>query len=222
MTTSVLPSSLRTALSPTPSLSTRPTQDPEPPGFLDNAPENTSDNAEKTKEGVFQYYFLFLALFGVLIGVALWMLHRSRKRRKERYRQHATNALARDLDGWSTTRRWMHGGWRNNRGEPDRGTEEGLNENGEAPPPYEPPKASRVEVNEDGGSMEQEGYGRVGITVPMRTLVREDVGRVRPPDYEGVVASGESGSARLDAVDTHATRPDIAAVQPNSSTNQFA
>lgn len=52
--------------------------------------------------------------------------------------------------------------------------EEGLNELGEAPPAYAPPK-TREEV-------ERDREAGAGLAVPMQTLSREEAG-LKPPDY---------------------------------------
>jgi hypothetical protein len=50
--------------------------------------------------------------------------------------------------------------------------EEGLNEHGEAPPPYIPKNAL------DGAP------DAAGPAIPLQTLRREDAGLAKPPDYE--------------------------------------
>ncbi|ORY07671.1 hypothetical protein BCR34DRAFT_452086, partial [Clohesyomyces aquaticus] len=127
---------------------------------------------------VFNYYFLFLAVFGVLVAISLWWIHRRRKRRKEQMRLSGQHALARDLDGWVNTRRWMHGGWRHNQSGFVR-REEGLDEHGEAPPPYEPKGETSVAV----GGANSTGEGTADISIPLRTLQRDDIERSRPPEY---------------------------------------
>ena len=73
-----------------------------------------------------------------------------------------------------------------------RSAQEGLDERGEAPPPYKPRDEEEgaggtdVVSNEEsrGGSGEERaGAGDGVVAIPMRTLGREDVG-LKPPDYE--------------------------------------
>jgi hypothetical protein len=137
------------------------------------------DADEQRKESVFNYYFLFLAAFGVLLVVGLWMIHKRREKKKEQRRRSGHNALARDLDGWVNTRRWMHGAWRPAAGFVRR--EEGLNEHGEAPPPYQPKSADTVVVQGHDGTTQDSTNG---LTIPLRTLSRTDVERSRLPGYE--------------------------------------
>ncbi|KAF2417412.1 hypothetical protein EJ08DRAFT_654542 [Tothia fuscella] len=93
------------------------------------------EEAPDRSSGLLNYYFVFLALFILLLFIGAYFVHRRKRAMKARYNQNGQNALARDLDGWQGTRRWIHGNWR-----PDtaRNRAEGLNELGEAPPPYKP------------------------------------------------------------------------------------
>lgn len=125
---------------------------------------------------VFNYYFLFLALFGVLIAALLWWLHLRRKRQKQQQRLSGQHALARDIEGWAGARRFMHGRYRRNHASARARNIEGLNENGEAPPPYQPKDEVTVETRQDTS----------GITVPMRALARHGDDRTYPPEYDGL------------------------------------
>jgi hypothetical protein len=171
------------------------------------------DADEQRKESVFNYYFLFLAAFGVLLVVGLWMMHKRREKKKEQRRRSGHNALARDLDGWVNTRRWMHGAWRPAAGFVRR--EEGLNEHGEAPPPYQPKSADTVVVQGHDGTAQDSTNG---LTIPLRTLSRTDVERSRLPGYEE--ASG-TPSMRPDTAMTRITRQDTTDRHPSSSTRDL-
>ncbi|KAF2243948.1 hypothetical protein BU26DRAFT_436278 [Trematosphaeria pertusa] len=173
---------------------------------------NQPDPARMRNESVFNYYFLFLAVFGVAVAVFLWWLHRRRKRRKEQMRLSGQNALARDLDGWINTRRWFHGAWRHNQTTAFVRREEGLNEHGEAPPPYQP--KSDVTAAHDG--IAQDPATRLAI--PLRTLSRDEIEQSRPPEYRETISRGGPSSTRPDTATTRTTRPDTADVQSGSST----
>ncbi|KAF2404048.1 hypothetical protein EJ06DRAFT_471777 [Trichodelitschia bisporula] len=110
------------------------------------------------------YYFVFAALLVMFMFLGAYLLHLRKKKIKERSRNSGHNALARDLDGWVGSRRWMYGNWR--QAPPPR--QEGLNELGEAPPPYKP---------EPGQELPQ---------IPLQTLARDPQDRASPPDYEAV------------------------------------
>lgn len=175
---------------------------------------DSADVDRQRKESVFNYYFLFLAAFGVLIVVGLWWIHRRRKRRKEQMRLSGHNALARDLDGWVNTRRWMHGAWRYNQPAFVR-REEGLDEHGEAPPPYQPKSEATVAQGDIAAAQD----ATAGLTIPLRTLSRDEIERSRPPGYEEV-ANGPS-TARPDTATTRTAHPNTADRHPNSSTRDL-
>lgn len=107
------------------------------PSHSSNAAKTSS--TEKSNSTLFNLYFLFLALFGLLVGLLLWWVHITKKQRKERDRVHGQNALARDLVVFESDRGLTA---------PPRSyamanrtyREEGLNENGEAPPSYQQAK----------------------------------------------------------------------------------
>lgn len=128
------------------------------------------------------------------------------------------NALARDLDGWINTRRWFHGTWRHNQTAAFVRREEGLNEHGEAPPPYRPKSDVTVTQGQEGTHDPASG-----LTIPLRTLSRDDIEQNRPPEYRETVGRGEASCNRpdtADSADTRAARPDAADVQPSSTPSQ--
>ncbi|KAF2840210.1 hypothetical protein M501DRAFT_915519, partial [Patellaria atrata CBS 101060] len=85
---------------------------------------------------VLNFYFVFLLIFLILIFAALYVLHKRKRKAKALSRNSGQAALARDLDGWINTRRFINGRWRGGGPNTVRRQEEGLDENGEAPPPY--------------------------------------------------------------------------------------
>ncbi|KAH7135039.1 hypothetical protein B0J11DRAFT_412723, partial [Dendryphion nanum] len=127
----------------------------------------------------FNYYFLILAAFGVAVAIGLWLVRRRKRRQKEQMRLRGQNALARDLEGWSNSRRWMHGTWRHNHTSALVRREEGLNEHGEAPPPYHPKNNITTVHNSSGGAPD----AMAGLTAPLRTLSRDEAELPRPPAY---------------------------------------
>ncbi|PSN73432.1 hypothetical protein BS50DRAFT_582969 [Corynespora cassiicola Philippines] len=158
------------------------TADPEPipPQLFPDASEKHGQ--EKThSESAFNYYFLFLAIFGLLIAGALWWLHRRRRLRKEQMRMNGQTALERDLDGWVNTRRWFHGTWRHNQPPAIMRREEGLDENGEAPPPYQPSTGVTVAPTTQGPAS--------NLAVPMTSISRGDLQLPRPPEYHDMGSS---------------------------------
>lgn len=134
----------------------------------DDIKEEFEESGREAK--TFNYYFLLLAVLVILIAMIFWFLHRRRLRRREFWRQSGEQALARDVEGWANPRRFMHGRYRANDAVPLRQTAdrcEGLDEHGEAPPPYQ----SKPEDT------------TVTVTIPLRTLPRDGSERSQPPQY---------------------------------------
>jgi hypothetical protein len=148
--------------------------DPASPELIP-AVTNNNTKAQSVHDGtVFNYYFLFLAAFGVSLAAALWWLHQKRKRRKQQLRLSGQRALARDLEGWAGTRRLMHGRYGRHYASAHTMRVEGLDEHGEAPPPYHPKHNVTIRAVPDPGN---------DVAIPLRTLKREDSDRRQPPEY---------------------------------------
>ncbi|KAF2110695.1 hypothetical protein BDV96DRAFT_500757 [Lophiotrema nucula] len=207
---------------PTPSNSTASTSAHTTKGLappLGIPPASTgSDPTTRRNESVFNYYFLFLAAFGVLVAVGLWWLHRRRKRRKELMRLSGQNALARDLDGWVNSRRWMYGRWRHNQAAAFVRQEEGLDENGEAPPPYQP--KGETTVSQSNATPDRQATN--DIMIPLRTLSRDEIERTRPPEYRALEADHPRlNSNPLETATTQMTQSETAGTHPIASTRDL-
>ena len=116
----------------------------------DSADYASHSNHTDAEDGhVLNYYFLLLAIFVIVLALVYWTLARRRHQRLQASRSVQQNALAQDLQIWPGRRRGL-GRWRaapdNNR------TEEGLDERGEAPPPYlkEPEQAHPHDNGDEG------------------------------------------------------------------------
>ena len=148
------------------------------PSSSDNAPMGNHNNGANST-GLVNYYFVFLALIIAVVGGVVYLFIRKRHRAKLRTRYSQQEALTRDLGGarpgggwsnWHPERsrgRYWQGRWRS----AEASREEGLNEAGEAPPPYVPKRRSEEaqrEVTEP--------------AVPLQTLSRDGAG-LKPPDY---------------------------------------
>ncbi|MCJ1482166.1 hypothetical protein MMC06_002328 [Schaereria dolodes] len=123
--------------------------------------------------GIVKYYFLLLGLLIVLIVAVYWMLVRRRRRKIAQSRNGRHSALARDLEGWPGGRRWAQGRWRTAIGGEPR-PEEGLNERGEAPPPYVP---TEHESRSIGRTLMRD----MDHSIPLQNL---SIDEAKPPDYE--------------------------------------
>lgn len=120
----------------------------------------------QVKNRVFNYYFLFLALLVCVLALLLWWLHRHRRREREQMRVRGQHALARDVEHWAMNRR----------NQPH--TVEGLNESGEAPPPYKPKSgvttALEPVINNPHDAI---------VSLPPRILTRAEIEHARLPNY---------------------------------------
>jgi hypothetical protein len=194
----------------------------------DNAPElhpaptssSTSaasdDSTVDRKSHLLNYYFVFLALIGVIACVTAYMVHKRRRRRKARLRNSGQNALAQDLDGWVNTRRWIYGSWRGvGGGGGVARREEGLNEDGEAPPPY---KLRADATSDDAGGQparmpsDRSRDPATGLAIPLRTLSRGRHSTMKPPDYQETVDTVSVGET---------TRPNTTESPPGTSTRDL-
>ncbi|KAI9693384.1 MAG: hypothetical protein M1820_009313 [Bogoriella megaspora] len=187
-----------TSTTPSPIGSSNPTILP-PPQTSQEIQQDNQDN------GLVNSYFAILAILVLLIFLGIWLMHKRKKEAKARRITGRRAALARDMDGWAGSRereelgggngmmtgfrsRWGH--WRNwSDGFAGTGRrEEGLNERGEAPPAYSPriEEEPRAEAANTEGAVEGgQSHGRVAI--PLRTLSREEVPGLKPPEYRVVV-----------------------------------
>ncbi|KAF1930121.1 uncharacterized protein M421DRAFT_3876 [Didymella exigua CBS 183.55] len=130
------------------------------------ATEQTSQSGE-VKNRVFNYYFLFLALLAAVLAALLWWMHRRRRREQEQIRLRGQHALVRDVERWAMYR---------SRQAP---AVEGLNESGEAPPPYKPKDDTFTTLEHTDDAMD----GAVRVAIPPRAISRDDTGHIRLPDY---------------------------------------
>ena len=124
--------------SATPSLTSSPTSSvskplPPPPGY---APSTVPSPQEDRDASLVNFYFLLLGLFIALVLLGWWGYRKRRKQKNARVQNGGRSALARDLEGWPGPGRRRHGGWRGMVTGHRQRTEEGLDERGEAPPPY--------------------------------------------------------------------------------------
>jgi hypothetical protein len=143
--------------------------------------ETSSDDEEVSDSDAyaFNYYFLLLAVFAFFVAALLWYLHRRRAKKRALVRRSGQHALARDIEGWAGTRRFMHGRYRPSNAVLVR-QNEGLNEHGEAPPPYQP--------KVDGPT--------VDVTIPLQTLSRDENERSHPPQYYSGTRTQPDSNAR--------------------------
>ncbi|KAE9963728.1 hypothetical protein EG328_011079 [Venturia inaequalis] len=165
------------------------------PNAGNNIPSPDQDDSDDPRSGLLNYYFVFLALFICLLIFGFYFIHKRKRARKQAFRNSGENALARDLDGWTGgPRRWIVG---HRRAESRNTTvgreEEGLNEFGEAPPPY-------IQATKIGEGQERADEGpQAHVQIPLNTLSRHEFERPvtgKPPGYGEVFGEQSSGTVR--------------------------
>lgn len=183
-----------------------------PPTTTSTSSTNDSSSYNNSKSGFANYYFIFIALFILVLSIAIWAFHRRRLRLYNESLQMQQHALSQDLQDNGAGQGWTYAANRATLwdtvgeaigglggGRRRRGVEEGLDERGEAPPPYKPDadESEGVVARADDATEERTAAGTTLATgseasgqrtsIPLRTLAREDVGR-KPPDYSEAVA----------------------------------
>ena len=160
-----------------------------------NGDNDTEDTGSGRSMSV--YYFVFFALLICIAVLCVYFVWRRRRNALMMHPNTRGEGYHRDVRQWDTTRHRRHY-WTNSRHEqPSR--EEGLNENGEAPPPYMPKEDEEMGnngSNASGQRAQAEGTPVPGEpSIPMQTLSRDQAG-LKPPGYEQSVQpdNGASGS----------------------------
>lgn len=156
--------------------------------------DDTDSDEEERSLNLANLYFFFLALFWLFVVVAFIWVRRRRRMLRAKAQHDGQHALARDLEGWVNTRRWIRGNWMDtNGGSLQRG--EWLNERGEAPPPYK--------AQDDSGLCSREGVhnGSGHLAVPLSTLSRNNRAFSKPPGYEECTLSSRTSRQDLAAGD---------------------
>lgn len=164
------------------------------PSASDSAPgggSSSNNNDGFNNGGLVNYYFVFIALILFAAALSLFLLLRRRKRRMARYRTAPIrrpsqlqpygvdfNELQQNRSGWDNWSPERRRYWPRFSREAEVAREEGLDEHGQAPPPYRP-KTSGGDGDGD------------GVTVPPPIVTRDDTG-FKPPDYSETQTGGSS------------------------------
>ncbi|KAI4125569.1 MAG: hypothetical protein LQ338_004173 [Usnochroma carphineum] len=144
---------------------------------------------ETSQNGILNYYFLLLALLIIVVGIIyLFFMKRQRQKLADR-RRNGQRALARDLERWGGGGPWSPPRFRMPRSSPRQPRrEEGLDESGEAPPPYVPKEPEPAYT----AGAQRDGLGS-GHDIPLQDMERSDQ---KPPDYdEGPSSSAGHGTS---------------------------
>jgi hypothetical protein len=153
-------------------------RDEDPSPSKDHGPEITN----------FNYYFLPLAVLFVIAATILFPV--LRRKFQTRWRYTVQPPRARDVEAWPGTRGIIHGKYRKNDSISLR-RNEGLNELGEAPPPYQPKTDAETEPETEATI--------VLVTMPPRTLPVDESERLEPPRFRGSELLGDTHIVRQEA-----------------------
>jgi len=160
---------------------------------------NDDSETEDTGNGrnMSVYYFVFFALLVCIAVLCIYFVWRKRRNALMIRPNTRGEGYQRDVREWDTMRyrrRYWNTGYRNE--QPSR--EEGLNENGEAPPPYMPKEDEEMGNNgshANGQRAQAEGTPVPGEpSIPMQTLSRDQAG-LKPPGYEQSVQPANNGAS---------------------------
>lgn len=167
-----------------------------PPSAPTPTPSPITNEGPHADEKIINFYFLFIAVFVVILFGLHWFYRRRKKRKIAIARTRGHNEIARDVEGLMGNRRWRYGGRRAFVSDVHR--EEGLDERGEAPPPYmpdePPPTLARGDVGLDNGV--DVDAAAAGSSIPLRRL---SANARKPPDYveEETEPTNTSSSAEI-------------------------
>ncbi|KAI9889756.1 MAG: hypothetical protein M1814_004958 [Vezdaea aestivalis] len=178
-------SSLSTSSNPTSSSIPAPVQSIPPP--------SPTSQQQRQHDTLVHLYFLFLFLGGAALATLGYFILRRRKTKQGQIRRQRQYALTQDVHNWRS-----FGGFRRSERH-----EEGLDERGEAPPPYSAPvtlpmaqeahlRGHPGRVGESRATFAVAAEREQGIAIPLRTLSR--TGRLRPPEYEERQGSSRGSS----------------------------
>jgi hypothetical protein len=149
------------------------------------SPSNEIDTQDDTDRTHYMtYYFVFFALlFCIAILCVYFVLRRRRNALAVRNGLRGAG-YQRDVQEWDTVR-YRRRYWNTNFRNAEVTREEGLNEHGEAPPPYVPKNDENTGSAglPAGGYYGQEQARPAEPAIPMQTLSRDQAG-LKPPDYE--------------------------------------
>ncbi|PBP20551.1 hypothetical protein BUE80_DR008666 [Diplocarpon rosae] len=176
------PNSEATTLQTSPSsfASSSPSQTLSPPPAISSSPATGGNSSNK----IFNYYFIIVAVVFVVFLLGIMYIGQQRKQKAAMMWSGSQAALARDVDGLRArpgvtmpTRRTRHQ------------TTEGLDDEGEAPPPYHAEsKPPSVRTTDGVGSREvAAGNGEAPEQAALSTLARP---RPDPPGYHEAMARG--------------------------------
>lgn len=135
-------------------------------------PSTGNGSSSETGDSLYNYFYIFLAVFLVALAAGCWFFRRQRRMKRNGRRNLRHSALARDLDGLSAApRRWLPASWRSDHGATAAARrEEGLDESGIAPPPYQSASSGH-------------GVPSARPAIPLKTFTLSTGVGTKPPGY---------------------------------------
>lgn len=173
------PSSAISSLSSSGSLIAR--QDDSLPG------DNTETTDDAGKRQYTTYYFVFFALLFCIAMLCVYFVWKKRRHALTVRNGFSGAGYQRNVQEWDTVR-YRRRYWNTNFRNAEVSREEGLNEHGEAPPPYVPKDDENTgSTGPQAGEYFGQGPARPAEpAIPMQTLSRDQAG-LKPPGYEQTV-----------------------------------
>jgi hypothetical protein len=186
------------------------TSSPSPTDTSSNSSNSSQDDDIADGVQYYNYFFLLLAVAFVILFLLLLYFQRRRKLKNARIQQHGRAALVQDVESWPSDGLWS---WRApenpsrrlNRAQSacnDSILETGLDERGEAPPPYNTAAADKAPPMPRTGAIrltDAEGLTMREIPTGPRLLTRLSPRMLRmaglPPDYYETGGVGEAADA---------------------------
>lgn len=145
------------------------------------------------------YYFVFFAILICIAILCVYFVWRKRRNALMVRPGLRGSGYRRDVQEWDSVR-YRRRYWNTNSRSGQVSREEGLNENGEAPPPYMPKddeETGNAGARADGQHAHVDSRPVPGEpSIPMQALSRDQAG-LKPPGYDQVVqpsSNGPSGS----------------------------
>jgi hypothetical protein len=151
----------------------------------DPLPSDDTESTDGNRRGSYTtYYFVFFALLFCIALLCVYFVWKKRRNALTVRNGFSGAGYQRNVQEWDTVR-YRRRYWNTNFRNTEVTREEGLNEHGEAPPPYVP----KDDENTSSAGPQAGGYFGQGPArpaepaIPMQTLSRDQAG-LKPPGYE--------------------------------------
>lgn len=150
--------------------------------------DSDDESSQRGYSSESQYYYIIVGVGVCLLMLIAWLAYKRRIMVKTMQQQDRQQALAQDAERWRPSRLWQSGASGRDTGGALH--PEGLNEQGEAPPPY--PRQASV------GGLDGQ-HGAADLVIPLRDLSRRSDQSMKPPDYIQTVVEARGSSSTGDS-----------------------